>query len=261
MSSLLVIVISFAVFMSIKTDQNPSRDLCNIAVLPIVGDIIAYAGADGIPVEEKKPVSTNPDDLLAALHLAEKNPHMMGVLVRIDSSGGTLVASEIIANGLKRSSLPVVSMIRENGLSAAYLVATGAKTIIASPFSEVGSIGINMSYLEKTKKNEQEGLKFIELNSGKFKNYLNNNRNLTSEERNLIERDLKINHQYLVKLIAENRNLPIEQVEKLADGSFMPGSLALENKLIDQLGDIETARAWFAKHLKIKPEEIIFCGL
>ena len=232
---------------------------CNIAVIPITGDIIPYAGADQDGSGNELPPSTNPDDTLATLLWAENDPNVLGVLARIDSSGGTPVASEVIANGFKNSSLPVVALIRETGTSGAYLLATGANAIIASPFSDVGSIGITMSYLENSAKNTKEGLQYISLASAKFKDYGNPDKPLTSAERDLIERDLKIYHEQFVKEVAENRNLPVEQVAKLADGSSMPGTLALENKLVDALGDQETARAWFAEQLEISPEKVIFC--
>jgi len=145
------------------------------------------------------------------------------------------------------------------GASAAYLAATGAKTIIASPFSDIGSIGVSMSYLDNTAKNVKDGLKYIPLTSAKFKDYGVPDKPLTTDERALIERDLKIYHNQFVKEVAENRNLSIEQVAKLADGSSMPGPLALENKLIDALGDQETVRAWFAEQLEIPLEEVVFC--
>jgi len=238
-----------------------SDGYCNIAVIPIIGDIIPYAGAnkDGMTYESDLPPTSNPDDTLATLRWAEGDQNILGVLARIDSNGGTPVASEIIANGFKNSSLPVVALIRETGISAAYLVATGAEMIIASPFSDVGSMGISMSYLENSRKNTSEGLQYVSLASAKFKDYGNPDKPLTFEERNLLERDLKIWHEYFVKVVAGNRNLPIEQVAKLADGSSMPGTLALENKLIDALGDQETARAWFAEQLEISMEEVVFC--
>jgi len=232
---------------------------CNIAVIPITGDIIAYAGADQDGSGNELPPSTNPDDVLSTLQWAENDPNIFGVLVRIDSGGGSPVASEIISNGLKNSSLPVVALIREIATSGGYLVATGAKTIIASPFSDVGSIGMTMSYLENTAKNIKDGLKYIPLTSAKYKDYGNTNKPLTADERNLLERDLKIWHEYFVKMVSENMSLPIEKVAKLADGSSMPASLALENKLIDALGDQETARVWFAEQLEIAPEEVVFC--
>jgi protease-4 len=266
----LAIIIIFAVGLRIfgswhdewsgyNTSTMISDGFCNVAVIPITGDIIPFAGANQDGSGNEMPISTNPDDVAATLRFAENDPNVLGVLVRIDSSGGSPVASEIITNGFKNSSLPVVALIREIATSGAYLSATGAQTIIASPFSDVGSIGITMSYLENTLKNSKEGLEYVSLISAKFKDYGNPDKPLTSAERDLLERDLKIYHDQFVKEVAENRNLPIEQVAKLADGSSMPGALALENKLVDALGDQETARAWFAERLEITPEEVIFC--
>jgi protease-4 len=202
---------------------------------------------------------TNADDVIASLRAAEADPNILGVIVNIDSLGGAPVASELIANALKNLSLPTVALIREFGTSGGYLAATGADTIIASPFSDVGSIGVTLSYLENWEKNAKEGLRFVSLSSGKYKDYGNPDKPLTAEERALLERDLKIYHDQFVKEVSENRNLPIEDISKLADGSSMPGELALKNKLIDSIGDQETARAWFAGELGVSSEEIIFC--
>ena len=118
---------------------------------------------------------------------------------------------------------------------------------------------MTMSYVENSAKNAKDGLRYVPLASAQFKDYGDPDKPLTYAERILIERDLKMAHEQFVKEVAENRNLPIEQVAKLADGSSMPGSLALKNKLIDTLGDQETARAWFAERLGMKTEEVIFC--
>lgn len=242
-----------------RTKTTISDGVCNIAVVPIIGDIIPYAGADQDGSWNEMPPSTNPDDALATLRSAETDSNILGVFVRIDSSGGSPVASEIIANAIKKSPLPTVALIREMGSSGAYLIATGAKTIIASPFSDIGSIGVTMSYLENTAKNAKEGLRYVPLVSAQFKDYGDPDKPLTYAERILIERDLKIIHEQFVKEVAENRGLSIEQVSKLADGSSMPGELALKNKLIDSIGDQETAREWLAKELNMSVEEVIFC--
>ena len=65
---------------------------------------------------------------------------------------------------------------------------------------------------------------------------LNPDKVLTDEERNLIERDLNIIYENFIKAVADNRNLEIEKVKLLADGSSMPGQMALENGLIDKIG-------------------------
>ncbi len=234
---------------------------CNIAVLPIVGDVLAYAGAnkDGLTVESDLPPSTNPDDVEFMLGQAEANPYVLGLLVRIDSPGGSPIGGEMIANAIKRSSLPSAAVVGDIAASSGYLIASGADTIIASPFSDVGSIGVTMSYLEYSQQNETDGLNFVSLASGEFKDYMNPDKPLTAGERALLERDLKVWHDYFVGLVATNRDLPVEQVTALADGSSMPGALALENGLIDALGDKQTARLWFAHELGIPVQDVVFC--
>ncbi len=244
--------------MNAKNSDAPFGDgSCNVAVIPISGEIVPYAGA-----YDSDPESfdyTDPDYVTSLLHDAEDDSDIKGVLVRIDSGGGSPVASEIMANAFKHSSLPVVALIREIGASGAYLAATGAKTIIASPFSDVGSIGITMSYVDNSAKNTKDGLQYESLTSAKFKDYGNPDKPLTDDERTLFKRDLAILHEQFVKEVSENRHLPINTVEALADGSSMPGGMALKNSLIDQLGDEETAREWFAKQLNMSPEDIVFC--
>ncbi|MEK9153837.1 MAG: S49 family peptidase [Patescibacteria group bacterium] len=241
-----------------------SDGYCNIAVMPIVGDITTLPHpndplADPTDVVADQYPTAIVDDILFKLHVAETDPHIEGILVRIDSLGGTPVASEILTDALKASPLPVVALIREFGTSGGYLTATGADTIFASPLSDVGAIGVTMSYLENVGKNTKEGLRYIQLSSATFKDYGDPNKVLTAAERALFERDLKIHHAGFVKRVAENRKMPVEDVAKLADGSSMPGILALEHGLIDALGNQDSTRAWFANKLGVSPAEIKFC--
>lgn len=233
-----------------------SDGYCNIAVVPIVGDIyIDEPSNDG---SEYYAVA-NADEVVAYLRAAEYDPYIYGIVARIDSFGGTPVASQIIADALKRSTLPTAAVIREMATSGGYLAATGADTIIASPFSDVGGIGITLSYVENTAQNVKEGLRFVSLASAPYKDYGNPNKSLTVAERAILERDLKIYHDEFVKEVSENRNLPIEDVARLADGSSVPGELALESGLIDTLGDQETAKEWFAEQFGVMAEGVVFC--
>ena len=233
---------------------------CNIAVVPIVGDISAlpYPDDDMADPSNQYPTAVV-DDVLYQLHLAENDPNIEGILVRIDSLGGSPVASEILADAIKASPLPIAALIREYGTSGGYLAATGADTIFASALSDVGSIGITMSYLENIEKNTKDGLRYVQLSSAPFKDYGDPNKPLTAAERALFERDLKIYHDEFVRQVAKNRNMPLEKVEKLADGSSMPGALALERGLIDALGNQAATRAWFAKQLDLTIPDIQFC--
>jgi protease-4 len=234
-----------------------SDGYCNIAVVPILGDITSY----GEYADENGDLytSTTMGDTMSLLSQAEYDPYIAGILAFVDSPGGEPVTSELIANGLKSSSMPVAAFIGEVGASGGYLAATGADTIIASPFSDVGSIGVSMSYLDYTQQNRTEGIEFVSLSSAKFKDYGSPDKIMTVEERTLLERDLEIYHDEFVRQVAENRGMPIEDVTTLADGSTMPGSLALEAGLIDALGDRETVREWFAQELGLPSEEVVFC--
>lgn len=78
-------------------------------------------------------------------------------------------------------------------------------------------------------------------------------------ERALLERDLGIFHQVFVEEVAENRSLPVDQIQKLADGSSMPAELAWSAGLVDSLGNEETARSWFAEQLGVNTDEVVFC--
>ena len=231
---------------------------CNIAVLPIEGEVHGY----GIVTDDygNEMTSTNMNDAVSFLEQAEYEPGIYGVLALINSTGGSGAAAEQIATELKKSTMPNAAYIVDSGASAAYLIASAADTVIASPFADVGSIGVTMSYLDYSAQNEASGIEYVSLSSAIFKNYGDPDKPLTEEERSLLERDLSVWHDELVAQVAENRGLPIETVSRLADGSSMPGKLALEAELVDAVGDREVARAWFAEKLGMSAEEVVFCG-
>jgi len=241
-----------------NNSKSVSDGVCNVAIIPIEGDIVPFSGPEGADGTAEY-ATTNPEKVLTALRKAESDPYIEAVLIRIDSGGGSPVASEVIASAFKATALPTVALIREMGTSGAYLAATGADTIYASAFSDVGSIAVTMSYLENVEQNKQEGLDFVALASAPYKDYGNPNVALTAAERAIVERDLAIYHQEFVRQVAENRQLALEVVTKLADGSSMPGSMALENGLVDALGGQADTRAWFAEQLGVSEEEVIFC--
>lgn len=232
-----------------------SDGYCNIAVVPIVGDITI----EPITTEGTEYPATNADDVSDYISRALYDEDIQGIMVRIDSNGGAPVASEVIANSVKNSFLPTAALIREAGTSGGYLVASAADTIIASPMSDVGSIGISMSYVGNWEQNADSGLTYVPLISAPFKDYMHPDKPLTAKERSLLERDLDILHKHFVQMVADNRDMTVEQITALADGSIMPGSLAIENGLIDKLGDEQTAREWFASELNMPVEEVVFC--
>jgi protease-4 len=240
--------------------QYISDGECNVAVIPVDGEITTFPYVYETDTDGSEIVTTNMVDILSRIEVAEDyDPDIQGILMLIDSSGGSPSASKLIADELKNSSRPVAAFVLDVAASGGYYIATGADTIIANPFSDVGSIGVTMSYLDYTKQNEEQGIEFVSLSSGKFKDSWNPDKPITPEERALFERDLTIAHDTFVKEVAENRNLLVEDVAMLADGSTLPAPLALEAKLIDQIGNRADVRAWFAEQLNLPLEEVIFC--
>ena len=222
----------------------------NVALISIHGDIVTYLYTS----EELEEIDmTSSEQIVRYIDEIEQDEYIGALIVEIDSYGGYPVASEEIAKALKRMEKPTIALIRERAASGAYLVATGADKIYASEASDIGSIGVTMSYLDYSEQNKKEGIIYQQLSSSKFKDAGDPDKELTPEEKELYMRDLNILHDIFVRKVAENRNLDIEKVEKLADGSTMLGQAAKDNGLIDEIGDLYDVKQWIKEELGIDP--------
>jgi protease-4 len=155
--------------------------------------------------------------------------------------------------------LPVIGVVGDVSASGGYMVAASTDYLIASPMSDVGSIGINMSYVEESEKNEEEGLTYVQLTTGKFKDIGSPNRPITEEEREKLLADLDIVHNEFIDIVTRYRGLERAEVVALADGASMPGAQALEAGLIDELGGRSEATARLAQILEMSEEDIEYC--
>jgi len=220
-----------------NTEESSEPENCNVYGINLHGEVVTYNSNDSYNDQYDVILDqTSSDDIIWAVNEAQDNDKIKAIVVEIDSYGGSGVAGEEIMTVFKQSKKPVIAFIRNAGLSAAYLAATGAETIFASNFSDIGSIGVTMSYLQEAEKNTKEGLLYVNLSSGIYKDTGNPARTLSEDEKQLLMRDVKISYEYFVKLVSQNRNLSIEKVKKLADGSSMMGEAALKNGLIDKIG-------------------------
>lgn len=248
----IVAVISFTSALY-EVESGIGDGTCNIAVLPIEGVILPYHG-----LAEYEMVIT-PEVVESFMNTVEEEEGIDGVLIEINSPGGTPVASARIAERFRSSSLPVVGLVGDMAASGGYMVAAASDFLIASPMSDVGSIGVNMSYLEESEKNEEEGLTYVQLTTGKFKDIGSPNRPITDEEREILLDDLQVVHDEFVSIVTEYRELDRADVEALADGSSMPGARAIDAGLVDALGGRTEAEGVFANILDTDIENIKFC--
>lgn len=253
----LVIVVGFGTITALweAGDYVVSDGICNIAVVPVEGVILPFSGL-GLGDFDLVTTPAQVRDMIASIELDKQ---IEGILLEVNSPGGTPVASQQIAEIFRYTELPVVGLIGDIGTSGGYMVAAAADFLLASPMSDVGSIGVNMSYIEESERNKEEGLTYVQLVTGKYKDIGSPNRPITTEERELLQMDLEIVHNEFVDIVAEYRELDRRQVAEIADGASMPGRRAVEVNLIDALGGRAEARAVLARYLDLDPVEVVFC--
>lgn len=249
--TIVVIIVAVGALYDVKSTVGDGT--CNVAVLPIEGTILPYLGISD------EPLIVTPSMINSFMDSVEKEDSIEAVLVEINSPGGTPVAAQRIAERLHSSTLPVVGLIGDMGASGGYMIAAATNYLIASPMSDVGSIGVTMSYVENSKQNEDSGLTYVQLTTGKFKDSGTPERAITDEEREMFQKDLDLVHNEFVNMVATYRNKPVEDIKKLADGSSMVGVRALENGLVDKLGGRAEAKEALAKILGKDVSDISFC--
>jgi protease-4 len=253
----LIVVIGNLIFFDVSLWLTASEENCsgNVARIKLQGELVTYIPPENLDSEGYFLADqTASEDIVAAIKEAEEDSGIEAIVLEIDSIGGSVTAAEEVATALKSAGKPTVAIIRGTGYSAAYWAATGADRIFASKNSDLGSIGVTMSYLDYSKQNVKEGITYQQLSSGKFKNIGDMDKTLTEEEKTLLMRDVNILHQNFINAVAENRKLEVEKVKTLADGSSMLGQMALDNKLIDEIGGIPEVENYLKSKYNIEPD-------
>ena len=227
------------------TSTNSSSSSCNVLGINLHGSIYTY-----IPkVNEADPtVDTDvvaSEDVISLIKKADSDDSIKAILIEVDSPGGQPVAGEEISNALKGATKPTVAVIRQSGTSAAYWAISGAGKIFASLNSDVGSIGVTASYVQNTDPNK----KFVQISVGKYKDTGNPAKAMTAEEKALILRDIKKIQQNFINDVATNRNLSVDKVTGIADGSSMLGDKAKSLGLIDEIGDMTSAQKYLTQKI------------
>jgi signal peptide peptidase SppA len=233
---------------------NLSDDSCLVAGINLHGGIYTYIPYHGADDSYYDYDSVSSEDIISIIREANNTENIKAILIEVDSVGGSPVAGEEIANAIKNSTKPVVAVVRESGVSAAYWAISGADRIFASKNSDVGSIGVTSSYLSNVIKNGKDGYTYVQLSTGKFKDSGDPDKPLTAEERSLFLRDLNIIHQNFIEAVSENRGLPLEQIKAIADGSTVLGERAKELGLIDEIGSIPEAQQYLGEIIEDEPQ-------
>lgn len=221
----------------------------NVALIPIHGVILGSEDSESF-----FETVTSSIDAVKFIEKAGKNPNIKAIILEIDSPGGSAVASEEIANAIKKTNKTTVAWVREVGASGAYWVASSAEHIVASPVSITGSIGVIASYLEFPGLLEKYNVTYRRLVSGKYKDIGSPYKEMTAEETAIFQQNLDYIRDYFVNEVAKNRKLNKKDVDKVANGLFYLGAQAKELGLVDELGGKDDAIRYIEKKEGIKAD-------
>ena len=222
-----------------RDEGVPTRD--KVLLLEIEGTLLTEKES-GLLSEGRSVVS----DLREKLQMASKDPSIKAVLLRVNSPGGTVSASDMLYEELRRfkeeQGLPVVACFLDVAASGGYYASMAADYLVALPTSVTGSIGVIMQLFGVQDLMGKVGVESRTLTSGPMKDAGSPFRKLTDGERALMQSVVDEFYQRFVSVVDDGRsNLSREQVLKLADGRIYTGAQALEAGLVDQVGYLPDA--------------------
>ena len=184
--------------------------------------------------------------LLALLKDVGEEDVVKGVVLSIDSPGGTTAGGEAIYEAVRvlAQKKPVVAQVGTLAASAGYMIATATDHIVARKTSIVGSIGVLFQYPDISELLNKAGVKVEAIKSSPLKAEPNFFTPASEEAKSMIRRMILDSYDWFVGIVDERRPLDRTQTLALADGSVFTGRQALQNKLIDSIGGEEKAIEW-----------------
>jgi protease-4 len=225
-------------FHEMVLERGTRGDSSKIAVISLRGLI-----SSGVPGNVGESMV---DDLRWELEQARKDRDVRAVVLEVDSPGGEVTAADMIYDAVvkTRATKPVVVYMESLAASGGYYVSCGGQYLMANETSITGSIGVIIQTLNYEQLFNKIGLASVVFKSGKFKDMLNGARPITPEEHDYIQGFVMKTYDKFLGIVAKERKLPADALRNgIADGRILSGRDALDNKLIDGLGQIEDAFA------------------
>jgi protease-4 len=218
LGSILALVLNF-----ISPSQLALGD--KISVIPIVGPI------------------TDSHRITSQLVRFKKDKGIRAIILRIDSPGGAVGPTQEIYKEVQRTTetKKVVASLGGVAASGGYYIAAAADRIVANPATITGSIGVLMQFFRAEELFKKIGVSLEVLKSGEFKDIGSPHRELTEEDRKVINEVMSDIQKQFVEAVAESRNMPVDEVRAIADGRIFSGAKAKDLGLVDILGNFHDA--------------------
>ncbi len=209
-------------------------------------DQLAIVYAQG-PIYSQSPSRSerhiNGLSLAEQLRKIRKDKKIKAVVLRIDSPGGSAFAAQTLQREVEllNKSKPVVVSMSNYAASAGYMIAAPASAIIASPMTITGSIGAYSLSFDAQKAANDHGLFWDKISTGTYSDPFSIAAPETPEMKERRQQLVKGTYRSFVNLVAQGRNIPIESMDAIANGNVWSSTQALEHRLIDGIGDLDSA--------------------
>lgn len=214
-----------------------------------VGDAVAVVRVEGVIVSGDEPLTpfaaqdAYSHRVIRHLEQAEADPNVKAIVLRVDSPGGGVVGSDEIHGAIGLLTKPVVVSMGELAASGGYYVSAPADLIFASPGTLTGSIGVIAMVPNLEELLDKVGVEMIVIKSGELKDLGSPYDAFTDQEREVWEEIIAEAYDGFLQIVAEGRDLPLQDVRILADGRIYTGRQAAGLGLVDALGNLDDAIA------------------
>lgn len=191
-----------------------------------------------------KGVIVDSEDIIRQVKKYQEDSSIKGLVLRVDSPGGGVAASQEIYDQLikfKSEGKIIIVSMGAVAASGGYYIACAADSIVANPGTITGSIGVILSYPIADRLMDKIGMRIEVIKSGDLKDVGNYGREVTPEDRKMLQALIDDTYDQFVSAVAESRGMEIDAVKQYADGSVFTGRQANKFGLVDRLGTLEDA--------------------
>ncbi|MES3019419.1 MAG: signal peptide peptidase SppA [Bacteroidota bacterium] len=234
-----------------KGDKENSTSSNRIAVIYANGEIISGEGNDNTMGSER---------ISRAIRKARTDDKVKAVVIRVNSPGGSALASDVMWREvvLTKKVKPVIVSMGDVAASGGYYIACAADSIFAQPNTITGSIGV-FGIIPNMQKffNDKLGITFDGVKTGKYADLGDVSRPLTEDEKLIFQHEVNKTYNTFTKKVADGRKKSQAYIDSIGQGRVWSGTEALNNGLVDRLGDIDDAIASAAKKAKLSDYKIV----
>ena len=240
----------------INIKRNTPRDKSG----NIIAVYYAYGEIDNSSSYNYNEEGINSEKVITDLRKLREDKNIKAVVLRVNSPGGSAYGSEQIWREVKllKEEKPVIVSMGDYAASGGYYISCAADWIVAEPTTLTGSIGIFGMVPDFSELVTQKlDLHIDGVKTNKLADLGNIARPLNAEEKALIQQSVNNGYELFTRRCAEGRNMPIEDLKKIAEGRVWTGAMAKELKLVDELGNLQTALKAASQHAKIENYNVV----